>query len=107
VRESRREVTHPAGVDNENIIARWIIEMLLQIDIVKLGDKIFELLLLQHLLDEVFTVVPSPRLVNLAEILNDKRALADAFLINANCSLSFRMDSESSLILREFIISSE
>jgi hypothetical protein len=46
VRESRREVTHPAGVDNENIIARWIIEMLLQIDIVKLGDKIFELLLL-------------------------------------------------------------
>ena len=70
--EPGRKIAHPTGVYHEYVVPGRIIEVLLKVDVVELRDEILQLLLLQHLLYEILTIVPPPRLVDLTEILNDE-----------------------------------
>ena len=72
--------------------------MFLHENVVKLRDKVFELLFLEDLFNEVFPIVPSPRLVQLAKVLDNEAPLSDALRIDTNGSFALGMYSESHLI---------
>lgn len=81
--------------------------MFLEVYVVELGDVVLQFLLLEDLLDEVLAIVPSPRLVDLSEVLNDETALLYASLIDADGPLALRVNAEASLIFGHFVISSQ
>lgn len=97
--ETGGEVAHLAGVYYQHIVAQRLVMVLFQVDVVELWNVVLELLFLENFLDEVFPVVPPPRLVELSEILHDESALLYPLLVDANRSLALRVHSEASLVL--------
>lgn len=72
--------------------------MFLKIDIVEFWNIVFKFFLLHYLFNEVFTIVPPPRLVNLSIVLYDKAALLNTSAIHANSSLAFGVDTKRCFI---------
>jgi hypothetical protein len=72
--------------------------MLLKIDIVELGNIVFKFFLLHYLFNEVLTIVPSPGLVNLSEVLYNKVTLLNTSAIDANSSLAFSVNTKRCFI---------
>jgi hypothetical protein len=107
VREAGGEVAHLAGVDHQDVVPQWFVRVLLQVDIVELGNVVLQLLLLQHLLDEVLTVVPTPRLVDLPEVLYDETALRNAAFVDADCTLPLRVHAETRLVLGQIVVAGQ
>ncbi len=73
--------------------------MLLEVDVVELRDIVLQLLLLQHLLYEVLTIVPTPWLVDLTEVLHDETSLLDTPLVDADRPLPLCVHAETCLVL--------
>ena len=82
----------------QHVISQWFILMLLQVNVVKLWYHIFQFFLLQNLLNKVFPLVPSPRLIQLPKIFHDKGSSLDTFLSNAFSSFPLCMNSEELIV---------
>ena len=71
--------------------------MLLEVDIVEVGE-VAETLFLHDAFGVVLTLVPSPGLVDLAEVFDDEGTLFDAVGVEAAGSLALRVDPEAGLV---------
>lgn len=92
--ESAGEVTFLDGIDNHQIVTFRVIGMRLQVDVVKLGDKVFlHLLAVDHLLYEILSLVPPPRFVEFSKIFDDESSLFDSVSFDASGSFTFGVDS--------------
>lgn len=102
--KAAREVAFSAGVDHEHIASQRLVGVFLQGNVVELGHIVFKLFLLHHFFNEVLPVIPSPRLVDLPEVLNDEGSLLDAILVDTNGAFAFGMHSESSFIRAKLVV---
>jgi hypothetical protein len=76
----------------------------LEVYVVELRNIVLEFLLLEHLFDEVLTVVPSPWLIDLSEVFHYETALLYASLIDADSTLTLGVHAEASLIFGQLVI---
>ena len=68
--------------------------MLLQCDVIEFRHVLFDFSLPHDLFDEILSVIPPPRLIDLSKVLDQEGTLTNSAMINADSSLSFGMDPE-------------
>lgn len=88
---------------NQHIVTKRLILMLLQINIVKLRNHLFKFLFFQYLLYKILSFIPSPRLINLTKILNDKTTSFNTFFWNTFCSFTFRVNPVKIIIWKHLV----
>lgn len=105
VREPTREVALSAGIDHQHVAPQRFIRMFLECNVVEFRHVVLNLLLLHDLLDQIFTIVPTPWLIDLTEVFDQEGALPDPTSIYADSSLAFCVDPEGCLVLGQLIVS--
>lgn len=98
MRKPAGEIAFLIWINDHQVISLRIILMMLQIDVIKLWDVIFQFFLFHDLFYEVLSLVPSPWLIELPIILHDEISLLNTLFLDTSGSFTFSMDSKGSLI---------
>jgi len=88
------EIAMDYGVDCQDIIAIWVIDVAFEGDIVKVRQIFWELAFDLSLLQDILPFVPVPGLVNFPKVFYNQRIFFDTLRPLAKNSKAFWMDTE-------------
>lgn len=91
--ESWGKIAFFVWVNHHDVVSLWVVFVVLQVDIVEFGNEVFEFSFLQYLLNEILSLIPSPRLIQLSIILNNKLPMFNPLFFNTTRTLTFCMDA--------------